>query len=62
MTIALQKQLDELPTACLELGQGGAVEMGGDTGKQGVAMNEGLFFLMSTGLHVTCILPSQEVP
>ena len=44
MTIALQMQLDELPTACLELGQGGAVEMGGDTGKQGVAMNEGLFF------------------
>ena len=44
MTIALQKQLDELPTACLELGQVGAFEMGGDTGKQGVAMNEGLFF------------------
>ena len=30
-----------LPTACLELGQGGAVEMGANARKQGVAMNEG---------------------
>ena len=37
MTIALQMQLNELPTACLELGQGRAVEMGGNTRKQGVA-------------------------
>ena len=41
MPIALQIQLDELPTACLELGQGGAVEMGGNARKQGVALNEG---------------------
>ena len=31
----------QLPTACLELGQGGAVEMGGNARKQGVALNEG---------------------
>ena len=30
-----------LPTACLELGQGGAVEMGANARKQAVAMNEG---------------------
>ena len=41
MTMALQMQVDELSTACLELGQGGAVEMGGNARKQGVALNEG---------------------
>ena len=34
----------QLPTACLELGQGGAVEMGGNARKQGVALNEGHSF------------------
>ena len=28
----------QLPTACLELGQGGAMEMGGNTRKEGVAL------------------------
>ncbi len=62
MTMALQMQVDELSTACLELGQGGAMEMGGNTGKQGVAMKRRWLFLVSTGLHVAYKLSPQEVP
>ena len=35
---------------------------GGKTRKQGDAMNEGHFFFLSTGLHVTSIQSPQEVP
>ena len=62
MTIALQMQLDELPTACLELGQGGAVEMGGNTRKHGVAMNEGHSFYCPQGFMLLIYYPPKKSP
>ena len=62
MTIALQIQLDELPTACLELGQGGAMEMGRNAGKQGVAMNEGHSFQCPQGFMSLIYCPPKKSP
>ena len=61
MPIALQIQLDELPTACLELGQEGEVA-GIYTRKQGDAMNEGHLYACPQGFLLLLYNPPKKSP